>query len=1327
MARSRPKLSQTPWSGLDAVRKIMDRFGDFGESLNRMAGALHGLEDSMKHLLGVTSRVTSAMLMLHGSLAYTGTGGRSGGQKQNNSDEPKQDWDQIYLKNRERKKTDKDLDDSEFKAKKERTRKGTELEKKLAQLELAKYNLQQKNAKYQQFLKLGELNFLRYGRLDFNKKRQEALAQISMKRINPVFLNEKENREEYKNTADTLETEKKNAEKIDKTTKARKGPSDTVITNWIMDTEYAFKSMNADPEKAVKEHSRLQEQDQQAQRVVTQISLVGVNKLGQVIESFNQNIKPDLAPNENLYNLGNQTRADHDAWKAKEDAKSTVTLNDAAKKLKQFSDANNLSNVVTNTDPSLPKLQGKNLLNADLPALLNSINKTLGVALSLDAMPVENKDKFTVDPVTESARSLTSLFKKLTEEELKQISDNFNLDMPALQKLKSGEKTSLSQENLAKIFKIQYTGAGAHDALSDVTAYAELSTLIKKFFEIAKNTIDTRSDDQILNEAGLGSADMAVLDQLNRKKFSSLPESQEASDQITNSQQTLQALESAASELAMIKTNFEKGIDVPQGPRVNLSPFKLGANNQFIDQPTLTENGTEILSPTLTPNATPQDYIKKLKDLKEANATGLSGDTSEFDPAMAVLNQGKSITPLDPDVSYSGFKNQDLTSTPQAHRSRVEITPFETTGTGQYARRPGLNVDHMPAMTGPYADDEAYTQDMITKLDQLIASNATNMDGNQNELKALRDVLLKVVEEFKTFKATPILAPANPLSSVMAPPVPGSPNFTGPMLPPPLFFPASIKDLKTNLNNLALTIKRGTNNLFRGIDFSKIIGGSTDSFKEALGSLAKGLFITATATAGAVTGLAQLASPDIFATFQNSMVYLGMTIGQAFITPMLKLSWHIQQVASYFEHMSPELSSALESLATFSIGVVAASLAIKAISFIVSPIAMVAKGLWALTVAIGGTIAAMAKNGIGTTIGNGIAGILGGKAADAMGVGGSWMSPALSSTLKFAGVITKVTVVSALLYEAFAILSDSIFKTNLSFTGGFLNRAIKREEAATNRAMAESEIRPESQEELEKINKNFEQNKKYAMSQIDTSPEDADLFNEKIKKGYGKASFFDNDLDKTDHPMHQLLTDPTVQRLVSHNEREAYAKQYNQAEQNFQKAKKENNTKAMDLNRAVMAGILSDVWKNAQKNPGFFSYAKPSEHMEKLEQYSKGQYMQPGFANQNKTTKESEEARRERAKKDFESGGGMQGLLMSLQSFRSQPSYMGVEEAHRRVQVEALKNDPLEQKLNELKANYLQKMVESLAQIEAGQKQKSGAVEMGNDILNYFGLAKGHK
>ena len=112
MARSRPKLSQSPWSGLDAVRKIMDRFGEFGESLNRMAGALHGLEDSMKHLLGVTSRVTAAMLMLHGSLAYTG---KPKQEFKSTSDKDKPDeknWEEIIKAGDDRRKK-RDEEDKE--------------------------------------------------------------------------------------------------------------------------------------------------------------------------------------------------------------------------------------------------------------------------------------------------------------------------------------------------------------------------------------------------------------------------------------------------------------------------------------------------------------------------------------------------------------------------------------------------------------------------------------------------------------------------------------------------------------------------------------------------------------------------------------------------------------------------------------------------------------------------------------------------------------------------------------------------------------------------------------------------------------------------------------------------------------------------------------------------------------------------------------------------------------------------------------------------------------------------------------------------------------
>ena len=238
------------------------------------------------------------------------------------------------------------------------------------------------------------------------------------------------------------------------------------------------------------------------------------------------------------------------------------------------------------------------------------------------------------------------------------------------------------------------------------------------------------------------------------------------------------------------------------------------------------------------------------------------------------------------------------------------------------------------------------------------------------------------------------------------------------------------------------------------------------------------------------------------------------------------------------------------------------------------------------------------------------------------------------------------------------------------------------------------------------------------------SPEVANLFNKKIQEGYAKASAWDKDLNKTNHPMHEMLGTAAVEKGVPQAEQEEYAKRYNRAEQLLQKNKKEGNEKGMDINRMEMASILSELSQRGQKTKPWLTTltndTKPIEGTDKLKEYSTGQNMKPGFSNQNQTLKNSKETAKQKAEKDFESGGGMKGLLMSLQSFRSQPSFMGVEEAHRRIQVEALKSDPLEQLMNEVRSNELRRMVESLAKLEAASgkpKEESAILQFSKFIL----------
>jgi hypothetical protein len=1336
MARSRPKLSQSPWSGLDAVRKIMDRFGEFGESLNRMAGALHGLEDSMKHLLGVTSRVTAAMLMLHGSLAYTGKPKGNSSSSGTDSEGNKLDYEALHASNRTRKATETAADNAESKAHWDRINKEIAFNNKLKKLNDQKLKLEERAAKFKTSIDDGLLYAKKAGRRGFAKDRADALSKLAVKRANPNFVNDDATKKQYLDTRAKQKQAEADAKIVVPGTTTPVGPSDTVIKKWVLDTEYAFKSMELDPVKAQREQSQLDPKNQKENRVITQISLVGVNELGQVLKTFTQEIEPILATDpisgqkEQLYNLGNTTKDKHDDWKKNEAAKTNkVSLDDAAIALKAFSDKEGVKDAVLNKDPIAPKLVGKSALSADFPAMNNNINKPLGDAIGLGQMPEENKEESLLDPMTVAAKSIKRLLKGFAAEELESVSKGFKLDPAALNKLANPAEAGYKQEELMTLFGQTYKGGGAHDATSDAMAYGRLEVLITELSRILLTTIDNRTDDQALDEANLGSDFAKHLDSTNTAKYNASSDVQDTNAAITETEARIKAIEFAASDAAFVKTSGDKGINIPEGPRTNVSPFSMNPNGKWKEQPTLTVDNEEVLSPAKDPTATPEDYMAKLRELKALKATSLSGDTSDFDKAIDSLHEASNIDPMramtfpaNPTVDYTGFKNDTLTETPKAHQSRVEVSPFETTGTGSFAKRPELNVDHLPAITGPHADDISYTEEMVSKIDELLASDATLMNGTTDQLKSIQEVLKAALDELKAYKGVPLPAPSSGVIS-SHPVVPGPhlpPPFIGPPAPPPPipFLPKSLKDVGAQIKDFGSRLAKigpALMNKLKEVDFTKVMGGGMENAKEAFTTLAKGAFVTATALSGAVMGLSQLASADVFATFQNSLVLLGMTVGSAFKEPMLKLSWYIQQLAGQFENMSPAVRETLTSLAEWSIYIVGASMALKAFVFIASPIAMVVKGLWSLVVALGAAVAAMGKQGIGTAIGNGIAGLMGGTAADAMGKGGSWMGPALTNTLKFAGVVAKTTIIVGLVYEAFAGLIDIIFKTNLSMTKNLGNYFAKKEEEKTERAINDSDKRPETEEDKARALKNFDENKEYAKNQIDSTPELANLFNERIQKGYAKASVWDEKLNKTDHPMHSMLNHPALHG-VSHSEKENYAKTYNQAEQQYHKAKTEGNEKGMDTNRMEMASILNKTWRAGQESRG--TPNKPDEHVDRLRDYASGQQMQEGFANQNKTTKASKgESEKDKAKKDFESGGGMKGLLMSLQSFRSQPSYMGVEEAHRRVQVEALKSDPLEQKINEIRSKELADMIRLLGKIEEGQPKKSPILEYTDSIL----------
>ena len=1329
MARSRPKLSQSPWSGLDAVRKIMDRFGEFGESLNRMAGALHGLEDSMKHLLGVTSRVTAAMLMLHGSLAYAGKP-KQEFKSTNDKDKPdEKNWEEIIKAGDDRRKKR----DEEDKEKARRLKLERDFNNKLYRLNAEKDRLSRKANKYEDMAETSKTFFVGNKRKEFNKERSKFNYNYDAKKVNATALeNNDEAKQSFKDTQAEQTAAENAASKKTKKNPTGPGPADTDIKKWVLDTEYGFASLEKDSEKAVKEHSQLDQKDQQQKRIITQISLIGVNQLGQAIKTFSANIKPVLNKGETLYNLGNKTKKEHDAWVVTQaKVPNKISLSEAATNLASFSATEKVHESIHNPDLDAPKLVGKNLLNADIAAFTNAINKVAGNVLFDKDLPVQNTNEATLDPVTANAKDIKRLLSSLNNDELTKVADSFGLNIDKLILLIKSPDKGLKQTDLVSLFKHVYPGAGAHDAESDTQAYAKLDPIIQKFTQILKDSLDTRSRDEALDQANLGQNDELDLARRSEIEFESEPIAIEKNKKVSDAEARIKDIDLEASQIALAQNTGTPppttSTGSPEGPRAYLSSFSMNPDKSWKEQPHLLVDGQDTLSPNSTPNATPEDYIAKLKELKAANATSTMGSNTDLNEAIDAFSNASKITPLDPNMTYAGFKPNPNPSTTSSnpHASRVHVTPFETTGTGAFATKPKMDIDRLPAMTGTYADDTAYTEEMVSKLDELIAADATNMQGSSDELKAIRDILKNVLDEFKNYKNIP--APVPPGVPILSKPVTG-----GPTLPPPAslsFFPKSLRDIGTQLHNLfkkaTSAIESSIKSKLGGIDFTKVMGGGMENAKEAFSTLAKGIFVTATALSGAVMGLSQLASPDIFATFQNSLVLLGMTVGSAFKEPMLKLSWYIQQLAGQFENMSPAIRETLTSLAEWSIYIVGASMALKAFAFIASPIAMVVKGLWSLVVALGAAVAAMGKNGIVNTVGNGIAGLMGGGAKDAMGLGGSWMGAGLSNTIAFGKVVLKTTAIVAGVSEAFLGLIDIIFQTKYSMTSRLLGKMVDHEEAKTERAIDNTDMKPENDAEAEKVLANHEANKKYTEGQLVSTSEDTERFQNAMKKPGEALSNPDKTLLNNKHPMLRMLTDPRVSQNVPHEERVQAGKEYAHYDTLYQKAKAEGNQKGMDVNLALISKLFGSIWKRAEKTEQSFRrgnyYAPKAEHspdhVERILDYSKSQGMQEGFANQNKVTKASKESEKDKAKKDFESGGGMKGLLMSLQSFRSQPSYMGVEEAHRRVQVEALKSDPLEQKINEIRSKELNDMIVLLGKIEAGQPKKSLILEYTESIL----------
>jgi hypothetical protein len=608
MARSRPKLSQSPWSGLDAVRKIMDRFGEFGESLNRMAGALHGLEDSMKHLLGVTSRVTAAMLMLHGSLANSGSSPKY--NKSNKDDKDKPDWDKIFEERKISKTEDTKKEEAEWAARKKRTYLENEQNKKIERLYKERIRLENL-AKFGRSRRDSDLeSYQRERRKQFNAGRAQKIAVEARRKVDAASLDDPALVKEYEDIATLQKKEFKEAAETDSTTNLPKGPKDKEIERWVLDTEFAYASTSKTSDEASANFNQLTPQEQMAQQQVTQLSLIAVNKLGQKLESLSLDIAPQLNANEILYNAGNKTQAEHNTWADNESKKTKISIEDAAILLKAFSQSKGVTAALINDDVNAPKLNAKSFANAENRILNTPRNKILGEAIGLPQMTIANQHPINSDPFTVHIKNILTKIRTLIPSELPNVAKQYGLDLPTLTNVHGMDKGGFSQETVAKLFKQTYN---AHDANADTEMYAKLLPLLKSLSLVLNKSIDTRHIEQILEEEGYGDSDAALLEDQAKADF-------EKQVYVKRNDNIIRDTEKEASRLAFEQTLHEKyrgtGVTVPDGPRANVSPFSLKSSGDWDTQPTLTVDGEEIMSSAKTPKATPADYIQKLKELK---------------------------------------------------------------------------------------------------------------------------------------------------------------------------------------------------------------------------------------------------------------------------------------------------------------------------------------------------------------------------------------------------------------------------------------------------------------------------------------------------------------------------------------------------------------------------------------------------------------------------------------------------------------------------------------------------------------------------------------
>lgn len=125
--------------------------------------------------------------------------------------------------------------------------------------------------------------------------------------------------------------------------------------------------------------------------------------------------------------------------------------------------------------------------------------------------------------MTTNAKDIKRLLSGLNNDELTNVADSFGLNIDKLLLLIRSPDKGLKQTDLVSLFKHVYPGAGAHDAESDTQAYAKLDPIIQKFTQILKDSLDTRSRDEALDQANLGQNDELDLARRSEIEFESEP------------------------------------------------------------------------------------------------------------------------------------------------------------------------------------------------------------------------------------------------------------------------------------------------------------------------------------------------------------------------------------------------------------------------------------------------------------------------------------------------------------------------------------------------------------------------------------------------------------------------------------------------------------------------------------------------------------------------------------------------------------------------------------------------------------------------------------